>query len=159
MPDDRRPVGKIPLQRKLVPRHAVEQAAARVGAPAKDAAASEERALRELSEAARVPAVNLRAAVIELGALDAVPREVAEALRILPVVVRGDRIVLAMADPANRRAIDEIEFVTGKAVEPRVAPRERLVEAVAAAYDAKARGEQRWVGPDADPEDPPSGIR
>jgi hypothetical protein len=135
VPDDRRPVGKIPLQRKLVPRHAIAQ------------------------PPAGVPAVDLRATIIELAVLDAAPREVAEALRILPVAVHGDRIVLAMADPTNRRAIDEVEFVTGKAVQPRVAPPELLAKTIAAAYDARARGELRWVGPDADPGDPPSGIR
>jgi hypothetical protein len=136
MPDDRRPVGKIPLQRKLVPRQVAAAAA---------------------PESPGVPAVDLRAAVIELAGLEAVPREVAEALLILPVTVRGDRIFLAMADPSNRRAIDEVEFVTGKAVQPWVAPRELLAATIAAAYDAKARGEPRWAGPDVD--DVPSGIR
>jgi hypothetical protein len=125
MPDDRRPLGKVPLQRKLVPRREVD----------------------------------LLSVVIDTDALDAVPREVAEALLILPLAVRSDRLVLAMANTSDRRAIDEIEFVTGKTVQPQAAPRERLAATIAAAYDAKARGAPRWVGPDADPDDPPSGIR
>lgn len=144
MSDDRR-LGKIPLQRKLVPRRAVEGGEAPAAAPAKKQPAKQE--------------IDLLSVVIELDALDAVPREVAEALLILPLVVRSDRIVLAMADPSNRRAIDEVEFVTGKAVQPQAAPRERLAATIAAAYGAKARGLPRWVGPDADPDDPPSGIR
>ena len=127
-------------------------------APAPSAPASgEDQALRALAESTRTPAVNLRTAVIELERVDVVPREVAEALLILPVVVRDDRIVLAMADPSNRRVIEEVEFASGMTVQPRVAPRERLAKTIAAVYVAKARGDHRWMGPDA--EEPPSGVR
>ena len=61
--------------------------------------------------------------------------------RILPVLVRGDRIFLAMADPHDKRVVDELEFVTGKKVYPYIAVHSTLVKTIAAAYDAKARGE------------------
>ena len=49
------------------------------------------------------------------------PRELAETNRILPVLVRDDRIFLATANPHEKRVIDELEFVTGKKVYPYIA--------------------------------------
>ena len=76
-----------------------------------------------------------------------VPRELAETNRILPVLVRGDRMFLAMADPHEKRVVDELEFVTGKKVYPYIAVHSTLGKAIAAAYDAKARGESHYLGP------------
>ncbi len=57
--------------------------------------------LRALSEQHGVPGIDLTQIAILLEHLDLVPREVAETNRILPVLVRGDRIFLAMARPAR----------------------------------------------------------
>ena len=63
------------------------------------------------------------------------------------MLVRGDRIFLAMADPHEKRVVDELEFVTGKKVYSYIAVHSTLVKAIAAAYDAKARGERHYLGP------------
>jgi hypothetical protein len=152
MSNDRRQVGKIPLQRKLVPKHDVPQEApvevARE-APVDVRREAPEDAPQELPQEAPpgAPAIDLAEVTIDLSHLEVVPREVAEALRILPLLVSGDGIVLAMADPQDRRAIDEIEFVTGKTVLPRAASEAGLRKALAAAYDARARGEKHYAGP------------
>jgi len=75
-------------------------------------------ALRALSEQHGVPGIDLTQVAIVLEHLDVVPREVADTHRILPVLMRGDRIFMAMADPHDKRVIDELEFVTGKKVYP-----------------------------------------
>ncbi len=103
--------------------------------------------LRALSERHGVPGMDLTQIAIALEQLDVVPREVAETHRLLPVLVRGDRIFLAMEDPHERRVIDELEFVTGKKVYPYVAVPATLTRTIAAAYDAKARGEKHYLGP------------
>ena len=41
--------------------------------------------------------------------------------QLLPVLVRDDRIFVAMAAPTEKKVIDEIEFVTGKRVFPYIA--------------------------------------
>lgn len=63
--------------------------------------------------------------VFDLGAFDlaaSAPAVVDEALAgkhgVLPLVRRGRRLHVAMADPANVRALDEIKFQTGLDVEP-----------------------------------------
>jgi hypothetical protein len=154
--DDKRPLGRILLQRKLVPRELEgalrEQKHAAAPAPSALQPALEDRdaetdALLALSERSGAPGLDLRQVSILLDHLDFVPREVAEALAILPVLVRDDRIYLAMADPHDKRAIDELEFVTGKNVHPFIALPATLLATIAAAYDAKARGERQYRGP------------
>jgi hypothetical protein len=152
--DDKRPLGRILLQRKLVPRELVgalrEQkpadeptsSAVRPVAPERDA---EHEELLTLSERAGVPGLDLRLVSIRLDDLDVVPREVAEALRILPVLLGEGLVYLAMADPQDKRAIDEVEFVTGKTAQPFVVPAATLLRTTEGAYDAKARGEATFT--------------
>jgi len=156
--DDKKQLGRILLQRKLVPQREVEAAlrARRltptpmpipaVPQPTDEAKDEETTALCALADQHGVPGIDLTQVVIVLEHLDAVPREVAESLRILPVLVREDRIYLAMADPHDKRTVDEIEFVTGKTVHPCVAVYTTLLATIAAAYDAKAQGVRHFVG-------------
>src|SRR5205085_782920 len=62
-------------------------------------------ALRALSEQFGVPGVDLAQLYIATSHLDVLPREIAVARKILPVLVKDDRLFLAMADPHDRRAI------------------------------------------------------
>jgi DNA-binding response OmpR family regulator len=155
--DEKRPLGKILLQRKLVSQlelddslHAQRQsptpapiASQLVGEGKLD----EIEALRALSEQHGVPGIDLTQIAITLDHLDAVPREVAETRRILPVLMRGDRLFLAMADPHDKRVVDELEFVTGKKVYPYIAVHQTLLKTIASAYDGKARGDRHYLGP------------
>ncbi len=155
--DEKRPLGKILLQRKLVSAQDLEtalrnQRRSPVPAPLAsqliaDGHVDEIDALRALSEQYGVPGIDLLQVAILLDHLDVVPRELAESNRILPVLVRGDRIFLAVADPQAKRVIDELEFVTGKKVFPYVAVHTTLLRTLAAAYEARARGERHYLGP------------
>jgi DNA-binding response OmpR family regulator len=155
--DEKRPLGKILLQRKLVSQQELDtalRAQKRSGTPAPlasqlvdDGTVNEVDALRALSEQYGVPGIDLTQIAILLEHLDLVPRELAESNRILPVLVRGDRIFLAAADPHEKRVVDELEFVTGKKVYSYISVHSTLVKAIAAAYDAKARGDRHYLGP------------
>ncbi len=155
--DEKRPLGKILLQRKLVSQQELddslhEQRQSPTPAPLASQLVGEGKldeieALRALSEQHGVPGIDLTQIAIVLEQLDAVPREVAETRRILPVLVRGDRLFLAMADPHDKRVIDELEFVTGKKVYPYIAVHTTLLHTIAAAYDGKARGDRHYLGP------------
>jgi DNA-binding response OmpR family regulator len=155
--DEKRPLGKILLQRKLVSAQELEtalQAQKRSGTSEPlasrlidDGTVQEVDALRALSEQHGVPGIDLTQIAIRLEHLDLVPRDLAETHRILPVLVRGDRIFLAAADPHEKRVVDELEFVTGKKVYSYIAVHSTLVRAIAAAYDARARGERHYLGP------------
>ncbi len=155
--DEKRPLGKILLQRKLVSQQELEaslKAQKRSATPmplasalVDDGKVDEIAALRALSEQHGVPGMDLTQIAIALEQLDVVPREVAETHRILPVLVRGDRIFLAMADPHDKRVVDELEFVTGKKVYPYIAVQSTLLRTIAEAYEAKARGDKHYLGP------------
>jgi DNA-binding response OmpR family regulator len=155
--DEKRPLGKILLQRKLVSQadlDAAMKAQKRSATPqpiesvlVEEGAVDEVQMLRALSEQHGVPGIDLLQIAIVLEQLDAVPREVAETHSVLPVLVRGDRMFLAVADPHEKRVIDEIEFVTGKKVFSYIAVPSTLIKTIAAAYDAKARGERHYLGP------------
>ena len=157
--DEKRPLGKILLQRKLVSqqqldtalrqqKHNSAEGAHPIASQLAELGVVEElEALRALSEQHGVPGIDLTQVAILLDHLDVVPREVSEAHRILPVLMRGDRIFLAMADPSDNRVVDELEFVTGKKVYPYIALSMTIARIIAAAYDAKAAGETYFLGP------------
>jgi CheY-like chemotaxis protein len=156
--DEKRPLGKILLQRKLVSQQDLDEALrAQKRAPGEatkplasqlteQGAIDELEALRALSEQHGVPGIDLTQVALLLEHLDVVPREVSETHLILPVLMRGDRIFLAMADPSDKRVVDELEFVTGKKVYPYIALSATITRTIAAAYDAKARGEPYFLG-------------
>ena len=161
--DEKRPLGRILLQRKLVPRElqgaltepketgSPPSAPSTPRTPAVERVDTELEALRVLANRSGVPGLDLRLASITLEHLDVVPLEVAEALGILPVLVRDGGIYLAMADPTDKRAVDEVEFVSGKTVYPFIAVRTTLRETITAAYAAKARGAEEYRGSKAPP--------
>jgi DNA-binding response OmpR family regulator len=157
MGDEKRPLGKILLQRKLVSQQELDaalRAQKKSPTPAPlasqlvdDGTVKEVDALRALSEQHGVPGIDLTQIVILLEHLDTVPRQLAETHRVLPVLVRSDRIFLATEDPHEKRVVDELEFVTGKKVYSYIAVHSTLVRAIAAAYDARARGDTYYLGP------------
>ena len=157
--DEKRPLGKILLQRKLVSQQELDtalraQKRARTPVPlasqlVDDGTVKEIDALRALSEQHGVPGIDLTQIVIALEHLDVVPRDLALRSLILPVLVRGDRIFLATANPDEKRVVDELEFVTGKKVYSYIAVHSTLTKAITAAYDAKASGALHYIGPQA----------
>ncbi|MGH7440836.1 MAG: hypothetical protein ACRENE_34585, partial [Polyangiaceae bacterium] len=127
----KRQLGRILLRRKMVSPAELEAALAnqrRSPTPVplashlvEEGVVAEDAALLALSEQSGVAAVDVTQAVVPLAHLSCIPRAAAEALQVLPLSVESDAVVLAMAHPSDRKAIDEVEFVTGKAVRPRVA--------------------------------------
>ena len=50
--------------------------------------------------------------------------------KVMPLVQRGNRLFVAIADPTDHRALNEIQFQTGVAVEPVLALYSRITEAL-----------------------------
>jgi len=157
-PSDKKPLGRILLQQKLVTPGELDQLLEKQrrspGVRLASAAASSGKLddldlLRALSEQLGVPAIDLSQVVVPLNNLKLVPLDVAKQYLILPFSVKDDEMWLAMADPHDRRVIDEIEFVTGKSVSPYVALHEHLSRVVEEAYRELERGESYYVGPNA----------
>ncbi len=87
-----------------------------------------------------VPGLDLSRSIIDLSALDAVPRQIAEESSFLAVAIDEHHLHLAMANPDDRQLQDEIQFATGRSVIPYVALQTVLRQLVPGAYDARARG-------------------
>jgi DNA-binding response OmpR family regulator len=104
-------------------------------------------ALKALSEQHGIPGIDLAQICLRLEDLELLPREIAEKHLILPVLVRDDRLFIAMANPREKKVIDELEFVTGKKVYPYVALEGPLSHVIEEAYDKKTRGEDYYIGP------------
>ena len=62
------------------------------------------------------------------------PRRLVEAHHVVPLKLEGNRLSLAMTDPTDFKAIEEIGFVTGYVVQPYIAPDVQISWALAKYY-------------------------
>src|SRR5262245_19400682 len=90
----------------------------------------EEEITRVLSQQHGVPAINLRTMELEEVVVKLIPSEVAQKYLILPVSRTGATLTVAMVDPTNVFAMDDIKFMTGYNVEPVVASEVAIKEAI-----------------------------
>jgi type IV pilus assembly protein PilB len=83
-----------------------------------------------LSEQYDVPAINLRHFEIDESVIKLIPSEVAQKYLIIPVNRTGATLTIAMVDPTNVFAMDDIKFMTGYNIEPVVASEIAIREAI-----------------------------
>src|SRR5437763_12072120 len=93
-----------------------------------------------LSKQYGVPSINLAQFQIDPAVVKLVPPETAQKYQIIPLSRSGASLTIAMTDPTNVFAMDDIKFMTGYNVEPVVASETAIVEAVQKYYPAKAGG-------------------
>lgn len=62
------------------------------------------------------------------------PRELALKYKAIPLGLEKKRLTLAMADPADLAALDDIAFITGYLVKPLITPEFRLIQALGQYY-------------------------
>jgi len=90
----------------------------------------EEEITRVLSQQYGVPAINLSKIEIDDAVVKLIPSEVAQKYLIMPVSRTGATLTIAMMDPTNVFAMDDIKFMTGYNVEPVVASEVAIKEAI-----------------------------
>jgi len=149
---EKKQIGRILLQQKVISPDQLESALSRgegrlASRLKQQGTISDIEALKALSEQHGTPGIDLSQVCVRLEDLELLPREIAERHLILPVLVRDDRLFIAMADPREKKVIDELEFVTGKKVYPYVALEVVLAQVINLAYDKKTRGDAYYVGP------------
>ena len=83
-----------------------------------------------LSQRYGVPAINLNDVDVDESIIKIIPPDVARKYTILPVSKAGARLTIAMVDPTNVFAMDDIKFMTGYNVEPVVASEAALRDAI-----------------------------
>jgi type IV pilus assembly protein PilB len=82
-----------------------------------------------------VPLLDLDAVAIDVEAVRAVSDKLVQKHRVLPLMKRGKRLFLAVADPTNLHALDEIRFQTSMSIEFVVVEDNKLQTAVTKAID------------------------
>ena len=83
-----------------------------------------------------VPLLDLDAVDLDLDVVRAVDQKLINKHRVLPLVKRGQRLFLAIADPTNLQAIDDIKFQTSLRIDPVVVEQDKLEEHLNRALEA-----------------------
>lgn len=81
-----------------------------------------------------IPHVQLYRQKIESKMINLIPQKLAEQYLVLPLRTEGNKLIVAMADPLDYFAIDELRMATGLRIQPAIASREELKRAVKRYY-------------------------
>ncbi|HKW89526.1 MAG TPA: type IV-A pilus assembly ATPase PilB [Candidatus Acidoferrales bacterium] len=95
-----------------------------------------------LSRQYGVPSINLKFYEVDPAVIKLIPQETAVRYQIVPLSRVGSTLTIAMTDPTNVFAMDDIKFMTGFNVEPVVASESAISEAIAKFYGAIESGEE-----------------
>jgi len=93
-----------------------------------------------LSRQYGVPFINLAQFDIDASVLKLIPAETAQKYQIVPIGRSGATLTIAMTDPTNVFALDDIRFMTGYSVEPVVASEIAVAEAIQKYYQGTGAG-------------------
>jgi type IV pilus assembly protein PilB len=77
-----------------------------------------------------VTAVNLADFEIEAEVLALIPKDVARKHKVIPINRADKTLIVAMADPSNIQALDDLKFLTGYNIEVVVASEASITEAL-----------------------------
>lgn len=81
-----------------------------------------------------IPHVQLFRQEIDSQAVNAVPKKLAELHTVLPLRYERNRLILAMVDPLDYHAIDEVQMAVGMRVQPVIATKDELTRAIRRYY-------------------------
>jgi len=95
--------------------------------------------LKFLSQQYGIPAIDLSTVQIDPAVTKLIPVEVVQKYHVMPIKRSGSTLSLAMVDPTNVFAVDDIKFMTGYEIEPMVASEGAVLAAITKSYDASAK--------------------
>ena len=101
-----------------------------------------------LSKQYGVPSINLSQFEIDPGVVKLIPPDTAHKYQIVPLSRSGATLTIAMTDPTNVFAMDDIKFMTGYNVEPVVASETAVIDAIQKYYPTGGAGK---AGPSSAP--------
>jgi type IV pilus assembly protein PilB len=85
---------------------------------------------KAVAESMGLPFVDIGSYDIDPGAALLLKLDLMRRYAVLPIKVQDDELIVAMADPANIFAIDDVRIVTGREIRPVVATESELVAAI-----------------------------
>src|SRR5919201_1093766 len=95
-----------------------------------------------LSKQYGVPSINLSQFEIDPAVIKLIPPDTAQKYQIIPLSRAGATLTIAMTDPTNVFAMDDIKFMTGYNVEPVVASETAVSDAILKYYPAGTKGKR-----------------
>lgn len=102
----------------------------------------EDKLLEFLSRQYNAPAINLSQHKIDMSLLKLIPYETAKRYQMMPISKEGTALRVAIADPSNNFAIDDIKFLTGMKVAVHVAAESAIADAIDRFYPKPDVGKQ-----------------
>ena len=105
----------------------------------KDENVSEDALADAFSTRMKLPRVRVAATAVDPEALGKVPDRIARKYFCLPLSIDGRVMTLAMADPADYQAIQDVEFASALSVRPVVATRTEILDGIEEHYAAEDR--------------------
>jgi type IV pilus assembly protein PilB len=93
-----------------------------------------------LSRQYGVPSINLKFYEIDPIIIKLIPQDTAQRYQVIPLSRVGSVLTIAMTDPTNVFAMDDIKFMTGFNVEPVVASESAIGDAISRFYGAGSGG-------------------
>ena len=103
-----------------------------------------------LSKQFKVSAINLARVEVDESVVKIIPADVARKYTIMPVSKTGAKVTIAMLDPTNVFAMDDIKFMTGYNVEPVIAAESAIRAAIEKYYGSTHALELKKVMEDLD---------
>jgi type IV pilus assembly protein PilB len=95
-----------------------------------------------LSRQYGVPSINLKYYEIDPTVIKLIPQDTAVRYQVIPLSRVGSTLTIAMTDPTNVFAMDDIKFMTGFNVEPVVASESAIAEAIGRFYGSVESDEE-----------------
>ena len=94
--------------------------------------------VRVLSKQYGIPSVDLASFEIDPEVVKLVPEDLVQKYRIMPINRVGSTLIVAVEDPANMFAVDDVKFLTGYNVEMVLAAPSAIKETIDRYYDSSA---------------------
>lgn len=104
----------------------------------KEGIISESEIIDTLSQQLSIKRVEIDSIYVDPEVARSIPKEVAKKHNLIPVNMQDDKLIVAMSDPLNVFAIDDICFITRKKVEPVIASKSSIDKAIEFYYGKQA---------------------
>lgn len=107
---------------------------------------SDEKLTKIIARTYNMDVTDLGKMILPINLFRTVPRDIIEKHNVIPVHVSEKVLTVAIADPTDYDALDELQFVTGKKIETTLATRDAIKRAIAEFQDDREREERRSKG-------------
>jgi len=97
----------------------------------------EEDIARVMSDILRIPHINLFEPEIPEAVIKTIKGDIAKKHHVVPVKKEGGALTLAMFDPLDIEAMDEVRFITGLNIKPSLAMGSEIKDAIRKYYDGE----------------------